>query len=725
MSNYRKFIATKAAKLEVPPSLVQNPIPGREDDMVPTGTGGIKAGGMKGSEAANVPGYAFKSSEINQYKRWLVFGSAGSTMYASSNDITLQNLEVVTHLLSTNYKLALDILQDFSVRNVVKGQKTLLTVLSLALAYDDKTVRIYENVDMNKLKLDDLVNETATSYTFSDTVHRVSLSNDRSVLYAMVYDKGNNGNYRYEAYSLRASGELTKLQQKPTNLKWHENAIKPGFDGKSSLVALNYSLAVKRYASEIAPSMIRQSSMLFELVANIHAQRGWGAMVHKMVENFYNSMDNSELAQQFIKYGTRQQWSHKNLLRKVKPATMYHKQRAVNSAGNLLVMSQVIDKEDLYIKRPVHAPDIVRSNIFAWSVDKYNALENVDPSKELNARGYIADPLTKLWAADAMKAATTAKEVAQIVTDYQMPREAVERANTIWLKDPLVWEALLPHMPGNALVRNLRNMAEIGLLTPMSEAEKTVVDRLMNMKYMGRVHPIQVIQAAVTYDVRVFKNSYGSHQARTRKGGSTSTSTKDYTVSQPVVNALNVALHNSYKNIVPTNKRITTAVDISGSMYWNMLDNFFPFFPGEAAGIMALIFAHIESRYMPTVFSDGIQSMKLGNTSTIDDVLKELRDYPAGSTNLGLPVQHALNNKIPIDAFVVITDNEVNTGYHAASLMKKYRSEMGLPESKYITIAMQANGITVADPNDPFMLDVEGCSADTHDIVTNYIRGEF
>jgi 60 kDa SS-A/Ro ribonucleoprotein len=384
-------------------------------------------------------------------------------------------------------------------------------------------------------------------------------------------------------------------------------------------------------------------------------------------------------------------------------------------------MSQVLKKEDLYIMRPVAAPDIVRSNIFAWSVDKYNALENVTPSKELDARGHIADPMTKLWAADAMRAAKTAEEVAKIVSDYQMPREAVERANTIWLKSPIVWEALLPNMPGNALVRNLRNMAEIGLLEPMSDAEKLVVDRLMNPKYMGRVHPMQVLQAAVTYDSRVFKNSYAGNEKRSRKTGET----KSYDVSQPVVNALNVALHNSYKNVTATGQRIMMAVDISGSMYWNMLDNFFPFFPAEAAGMMALIFAHIETRYMPMVFSNTLEPMKLSNTSSIDDVLKELREHSGASTDIGLPVKYALEKNIPIDTFISITDNEVNTGYHPATWMKKYRSKMNLPESKFITIAMQANGITVADPKDPYMLDVEGCSADTQDMVINYIRGEF
>ena len=645
-------------------------------------------------------------------------------MYASSKELTIQNLEVVEKMLSTNYKLALDILKDFSVRNVVKGQKTLLTVLSLALAYDDKTVRVYNS---DHSDINNLIDKDGLIFKFSDSVHRLSISNDRTTLYAMIFDKNSNGNYRYEAVSLVSKGLVTKLQEKPENLKWHENAYKPGIKGNSGLIAVNYSLLVKRYASEIAPAMIRQSSMLFESIANIQAQRGWGSLVHKMVENFYNGMDNSELAQQFIKYGTRQQWSHKNLLRMVKPATMYHKQRAVNSNGDRLVMSQVLNKEDLYVMRPVAAPDIVRSNIFAWSVDKFNALENVTPSKELNVHGYIADPMSKIWAADALKAAKTAKEVAEIIRDYQMPREAVERANTIWLKEPIVWEALLPHMPGNALIRNLRNMAELGILKLMSEAEQFIITRLMNPKFMGRVHPIQVMQAAVTYDLRVFSKSPGDNRKRTRANGEN----KSYDISQPIVNALNTALHNSFKNVQSTasdgnpGKRIMLSADISGSMYWNILENLFPFFPGEAAASMAMILTHIEPRVMPMVFSDKLEPLNISNTSSINDVIQELQNHSGASTDIGLPIKYALDNKIPIDAFISVTDNDLNTGYHPAQLMRQYRSVMKMPQAKFVTIAMQDNNITVADPKDPLMLDVEGFSADTFDIVLSFIRGDF
>ena len=223
-----------------------------------------------------------------------VFGSAGSTMYANSHDITLQNLEVVNNMLAQNYKQAIDIVQDFSVRNVVKGQKTLLTVLSMALSYDDRTVRIYGPIGYSA-DIHAYADNDSAVVQFSDTVHRIGFNADATVLYAMIYDKTTNGKYRFEAYDLKAI-TLTSLKEKPENVKWYEHAYRPD----KEMLATNYSLAARSYAADATRAMHRQSSILFEDVANIDTQRGWGSITHRVITDFYLNMDNSQLAQQLI-----------------------------------------------------------------------------------------------------------------------------------------------------------------------------------------------------------------------------------------------------------------------------------------------------------------------------------------------------------------------------------------------------------------------------------------
>ena len=48
-----------------------------------------------------------------------------------------------------------------------------------------------------------------------------------------------------------------------------------------------------------------------------------------------------------------------------------------------------------------------------------------------------------------------------------LPREAVP---TEWLNSPEVWAALVPHMPMEAMVRNLAKMTVVGLVAPAAVA---------------------------------------------------------------------------------------------------------------------------------------------------------------------------------------------------------------------------------------------------------------
>ena len=52
-----------------------------------------------------------------------------------------------------------------------------------------------------------------------------------------------------------------------------------------------------------------------------------------------------------------------------------------------------------------------------------------------------------------------------------------------------------------AMVRNLAKMTAVGLLTPGSEATKTVRDRLADGEHLrkSRLHPLAILLAAATY----------------------------------------------------------------------------------------------------------------------------------------------------------------------------------------------------------------------------------
>ncbi|HRZ58753.1 MAG TPA: TROVE domain-containing protein, partial [Candidatus Paceibacterota bacterium] len=80
-----------------------------------------------------------------------------------------------------------------------------------------------------------------------------------------------------------------------------------------------------------------------------------------------------------------------------------------------------------------------------------------------------------ITAFEQAKKASTKAEVVKLITEHDLPREAVP---TQWLNEPEVWDALLQHMPMTALIRNLGKMTSLGLIQPFSEAAKLVVNKL-------------------------------------------------------------------------------------------------------------------------------------------------------------------------------------------------------------------------------------------------------
>jgi 60 kDa SS-A/Ro ribonucleoprotein len=60
-----------------------------------------------------------------------------------------------------------------------------------------------------------------------------------------------------------------------------------------------------------------------------------------------------------------------------------------------------------------------------------------------------------------------------------------------------------------------------------------------------------------------------------------------------------------------------------------------------------------------------------------------------------------------VDKFVTITDNDINTGRQPTAALKDYRQSTGLA-SRSIVIATTLSSFSIADPKDPFQLDIAG-----------------
>lgn len=314
----------------------------------------------------------------------------------------------------------------------------------------------------------------------------------------------------------------------------------------------------------------------------------------------------------------------------------------------------------------------------------------------------IPEGATRLQAIQKLKAAENVKEAAKVVSEARLPRETVP---TEFLNSPEVWEALLEAMPMTAMVRNLATMTRVGLLQPGSAATQKVVAQLADASRIrrARVHPMALLMALRTYA-----------SGRGFKGSGT------WTPVPAVIDALDVAFYTAFANVKPTGKRYLLGVDVSGSMSMAMIAGS-NMTAAEASTAMAMLTVATEDAVMPMGFSTTFKPLALSKRMRLDDAMNRTRGIAFGGTDCALPMVHAAKNRIPVDVFVVYTDNETWFGnIHPSQALKQYRQQMSI-DAKLVVVGMTATDFTIADPKDRGMLDVVGFDASVPEVMASFV----
>lgn len=433
-----------------------------------------------------------------------------------------------------------------------------------------------------------------------------------------------------------------------------------------ALAMQHASSVTRQLAGNLVPQIARTGTHIFHLADYIKALGGWKRKTKRAFQNWYLDMPEDRLALQVIKYQQRDGWAHADLLRKSHPKT---------TAGS------------------------VRNEIFHYAVDGWEGV-GVEPHSD--------STLVKIWAFERAKALTSDADVRQLcdlITQYGLPHECVPNQMK---KYPAVWEAMLPHMGITAMIRNLGKMTSIGLVAPLSAASKYVAETISDIETIrkGRVHPIALLVALKTYA-----------QGHGDKGK------LSWSAVQTVVNALDGAFYTSFKAVEPTGKNHLLGVDISGSMFGADVAGT-PLKAAEVAAAMALVTVNVEPNCAIFGFCTAFQPLKISARSRLDDVVRYMRTLHMGNgTDCAQPMTYATENKLPVDAFFVYTDNESWAGpVHASVAIKKYRQKMGRP-AKSVVVATAATEYSIADPNDAGMMDVVGFDTGTPAVMADYIRG--
>lgn len=413
---------------------------------------------------------------------------------------------------------------------------------------------------------------------------------------------------------------------------------------------------VRTLALGAMPAVCRTATHLFQFVkASKALGRGWGRGLKRAVSKWYNDMPVDSVAYQMVKYRDREGYTHKRLMQTAHP-----------DAGK----------------------DASRTALYQWARGiKHNPkkLPSIVPAFE-----------------DVIKPETSKKERIGLMVGNKLPWEALP---TDCLKDPDYWAAQLPHMPLTALVRNLGNMSRIGLIKPLSAAEKLVCERLSDEVAIkkSRLHPFNILVANKTYaSGRGFRGS------------------NSWDVSQKVVTALDGAFYKAFPNVQPTGKRFFFGLDVSGSMSFPMQNTNVRCC--EATAALALVSLNVESQTYVMGFANTFRDLKIKANDSLEAAAKKAQDNNFGSTDCSLPMTYALSKEIEVDVFVVMTDNETYAGrVHPSAALQDYRNKMKI-NSKLIVVGMTATQFSIADPNDAGMMDVAGFDTSVPVVMADFAR---
>jgi 60 kDa SS-A/Ro ribonucleoprotein len=436
-------------------------------------------------------------------------------------------------------------------------------------------------------------------------------------------------------------------------------------------------------ALEALPRVCRTATHLFQFATFVEGFRGWGRSLRRAVGRWYADRSPDSLAYQAVKYRQRGGMTHRDVLRLAHPA-------ASVSAGN-----PALELSDEHRR------------LFEWI-----------------ARGGSVEGLPRIVEGFTLiQSAESPARAAELVREYGLPREAVPSE---LLASPEVWEALLEDMPMTALVRNLATMTRVGVLAPGSQGTAKALTLLGDGERIrkARVHPIALLAALRTYAAG--RGVRGQHS---------------WTPVAQIVDALDAAFYTAFENVEPTGKRLLLALDVSGSMTGGFVAGVPNLPPRDGSAALALVTAATESRYETVGFfagkpgwksphrsrwqghTDGLTPLQISPRQRLDDVVRTVSDLPFGGTDCALPMLYALDREREIDTFVIYTDSETWAGgVHPAQALADYRRASGI-DARLVVVGMVSNGFSIADTNDPGMLDVVGFDTATPQLVSDFARG--
>lgn len=419
----------------------------------------------------------------------------------------------------------------------------------------------------------------------------------------------------------------------------------------------------RSYALSKLNEVCRIGTHLFDFCNNVQQFRGWGRGLRDAISKWYLNRSPKSLAMQVTKYAQRNGWSHRDVLRKAHP-------EAIGLTNE--VLQYVTQRADWWDHR------------------------GTEP---------YGDVTQFLIAVEEAKTTESKNRLLELIGDYSLVREHIP---TNWLNDVDVWAALLEKMPLHAMVRNLGKMTSIGLLKPFSIQARKVADTLEDGDVIkaARLHPLNTLIAQ-----RRYADGEGDR-------GSLS-----WNPVPEITAALEGAFYLGFDVVEPTGKNFLLGVDVSASMSWEYCAGA-PITCCEAAAVMAMVAVRTEPHTHILGFQDRVVDLGITANDTLEAAADKAQKANWGDTDCAALITHALRKKWEVDVFCVYTDGQTWSGpTHVFQALKEYRQKSGRP-AKLAAFQLEGNSFSIADPNDPGMMDFSGFDTAVPSILADFVLQE-
>lgn len=421
----------------------------------------------------------------------------------------------------------------------------------------------------------------------------------------------------------------------------------------------------RAYALSKLQAVARTGTHLFLFLGYVEQFRGWGRALRRAVAEWYTAKETDKVAYQAVKYQSREGFTHRDAFRLSHPVS-----------------------EDSGFKA-------LGEWILRGSTKEYKEANKIEEAPRI-IKGFVA-------------AQASGADIPALIREYGLTWEMVP---TEALNEVATWEALAEKsLPLGALIRQLPRLTRIGFFKPFSENTTKVVARLGDVEELrkARIHPISLLMALKTY-----------------ASGQSARGTGTWTPVREISDALDSAFYLAFKAIEPAGKNTMIGVDVSPSMggFYGYGTRTPELSPAETAAALALVTVATEPKTLVYGFSSGLTDLGLTPKDRLDTVTEKAGKASRGwgGTNPGALLEKAIRDKLNVETFIIITDNDVNGGSHVFQLLEKYRKQSGI-QARMIVLAVTATDYSIADPSDNLSLDLAGFDSATPALVADFSAG--